>query len=69
MTKWKHQKKDTYLRKKDNKLLRLILRQIKINTKKRCIFLEIIEELRLSLKERYISPGERQQIIDELRLL
>ena len=42
---------------------------IKINTKKGCIFLEIIDELRLALKERYTSPEERQQIIDELRLL
>ena len=37
--------------------------------KKECIFLEIIDELRLALKERYISPEEKQQIIDELRLL
>ena len=42
---------------------------ITINTKKECIFLEIIDELRLALKERYISPEEKQQIIDELRLL
>ena len=42
---------------------------IKINTKKECIFLEIIDELRLALKERYISPEEKQQFIDELRLL
>ena len=42
---------------------------IKINTKKGCVFLEIIDELRLALKERYASPEERQQIIDELRLV
>ena len=33
-----------------------------INTKKG-------DELSLALKERYISPEEKQQIIDELRLL
>ena len=43
--------------------------QIKINTKKGCIFREIINELRLALKGRYISPEERQQIIDESRLV
>ena len=42
---------------------------ITINAKKQCIFLEIIDELRLALKERYISPEEKQQIIDQLRLL
>ena len=34
-----------------------------------CIFLEIIDELRLALKEKYISSEERQQTVDELRLL
>ena len=33
------------------------------------MFLEIIDELGLALKERYISPEKRQQIIDELRLV
>ena len=40
---------------------------IKINTKKECIFLEIINELGLALKERYTSPEEKQQFIDKLR--
>ena len=44
-------------------------RWITINTKKECIFLEIIDKLRLALKQRYISPEEKQQIIDELMLL
>ena len=35
---------------------------IKISTRKRCIFLKIIDELRLALKERYISPEKSQQI-------
>ena len=42
---------------------------IKINAKKGRICLEIIDELRLAFKKRYISPEERQRIIDELRLL
>ena len=42
---------------------------IKISTRKRCIFLKIIDELRLAVKERYISPEKSQQIIDELRLV
>ena len=42
---------------------------LKVRTKKGCIFLEIIDELRLTSKERYISLEERQQIIDELRLV
>ena len=42
---------------------------MKINTKKGCIFREIINELRLALKGRYISPEERQQIIDQFRLV
>ena len=32
---------------------------IKINSKKGCIFLKIINELRLALKVRYIFPEER----------
>ena len=39
-----------------------------VSTKKGCIFLEIVDELMLTLKI-YISPEEREQIIDELRLL
>ena len=42
---------------------------IKVSTKKGCIFLQIIDELRLASKERYISPEERQQIIDKLKLV
>ena len=42
---------------------------IKISTRKRYIFLKIIDELRLAVKERYISPEKSQQIIDELRLV
>ena len=33
------------------------------------MFLKIIDELRLAVKERYISPEKSQQIIDELRLV
>ena len=33
------------------------------------LLLKIINELRLTSKEGYISPEERQEIIDKLRLL
>ena len=56
--------KDTYLQKKGNKLLMNYDQYQKIIY----IFLEIIDELRLALKERYISPEEKQQIIDQWRL-
>ena len=46
-----------------------IIDELRLIPKRGCIFLEIIDELRLALKKRYISPEERQQIIDELRLL
>ena len=42
---------------------------VKVSTKKGCIFSEIIDELRLTSKKRYISLEERQQIIDKLRLV
>ena len=41
---------------------------IEVSTKKGCILLEIVDELMLTLKI-YITPEERQQIIDELRLV
>ena len=42
---------------------------IKVSAKKGCIFLETIDELRLTSKERCVSLEERQQIFDELRLV
>ena len=42
---------------------------IKVSAKKGCIFLETIDELSLTSKERCVSLEERQQIFDELRLV
>ena len=58
MTKWKHQKEDTYLQKKDNKLL-----MNEDQYEKGCIFLEIIDELRLALKERYVSLEKDNKLL------
>ena len=46
-----------------------IIDELRLVPKKGCIFLEIIDELKFSLKERYISLEKRQQIIDELKLV
>ena len=63
ITKQKYQKKIHISGRKTTNYWR-----IKVSTKIGCVFLEIIDELRLASKERYTSPEERQQIINELRL-